>query len=77
MEVGVEAPVTPVIPSLRATLRSSPGPWAWISTMASLHSGLTSSSECVRSKPMPAYAMAAWVLTLRGKSGQMPRVGPS
>ena len=54
LAAGVLAPVTPVMPSTRSTLSSIPGPLAWIATVASAHSGLTTKREWVRSKPMPA-----------------------
>ena len=77
VELSVNTPLTPLSGFERSIFIATPLPWAVISITDTGKEGSATSTERVRSKPMPASATVAWEFTLRGNSGHTARVGPS
>ena len=77
VELSVKTPLTPFSGFERSIFIATPLPRAVSSITDTSSDGSATSTERVRSKPIPASATVAWEFTLRGNSGQTARVGPS
>ena len=75
--MSVNIPETPLIGFVLRMWIRFPAPSASISMTERSSFGSATRIERVRSRPMPAKASVAWEFTFLGKSGHIPRVGPS